>query len=400
MKLYSRTALPYLSALGVTLACSSGGSGAPENTGLGATASISMTVAATTEVPSASNSVSVTPSAAGTPGPTTPSAMSAQSSSSATAAATGSLPPGSSSSTAGGASSAPSAAAPSASTSPTTSAPGSSTSGELPGDAGQDPPGPVTCDESEPPANVADWVEESWNSQLGDNIENRKAWLLDSVMKGGGQINLCVRWGATTAPSATVKAQLAASVEGWFNDWFRALGDYGCFPYADGIQAKLTGWAVKPGNEAWVSDLGSEVAVYTETDPDGEPKCPDACSFFENWDHEFPNCEGGEAFHTDYWLWVDDALPGGGGAAAVGGDWGLRMPVSSLVSSLGQSGNPIIEHEMGHGFGFQDYYDWTGSTPAGGSLMIVQSQAGGVPTVGDTWLLRRTWLESKRLRGW
>jgi hypothetical protein len=32
---------------------------------------------------------------------------------------------------------------------------------------------------------------------------------------------------------------------------------------------------------------------------------------------------------------------------------------------MGKS-NLVIEHEMGHGFGFQDYYDWTGSTPWAG----------------------------------
>lgn len=264
--------------------------------------------------------------------------------------------------------------------------------------------GSQACDDSapppEPPADVADWVQESWDAQLGNNIESRQAWLLDSVIQGEGQINLCVRWGATSAPSATVKSQLASSVEEWFNDWFRALGDHDCFPYGDGITTKITGWAVKPGNEAWVNDLGPEVKVYTQTDGEGEPKCPDACSFFSNWDHDFSGCPDGEEFHTDYWIWVDDQLPGGGGAAAVGGDWGLRMPVAAFVNALGKSGSNVIEHEIGHGFGFQDYYDWTGSLPAGGSLMVVGSQSGGEPTVGDTWLLRRTWSESKALRGW
>lgn len=293
---------------------------------------------------------------------------------------------------------------------------GSGTGGELPGaggaasggssgaggsaTGGSGTGGSLTCDTSPPPEGVADWVEESWNAQLGGNIENRQAWLLDSVVKGEGQINLCVRWGATSAPSATVKSQIAPSVEEWMNDWFKALGDYDCFPYGDGITVKVTGWAVKPGNESWVSDLGPDVKIYTETDGQGEPKCSDACSFFTNWSHEFPNCPGGEAFHTDYWIWVNDQLPGGGGAAAVGGDWGLRMPVASFINALGKSGSNVIEHEIGHGFGIQDYYDWTGSRPDGGSLMIVGSGASGEPTVGDTWLLRRAWSETRALRGW
>jgi hypothetical protein len=243
---------------------------------------------------------------------------------------------------------------------------------------------------------VNQWIEESYKGQLKSNITSRKAWLVDSVMKGKGEMNLCVRWGATTAPTAAVKANMASSVSKWLNDWFSQLSNYGCFPYST-INVKVTGWAVKPANISWLTDLDSSIRVYTETDGDGEPKCADACSFFENWNHTFPNCPGGEAYHHDYWLWLDDAI--GGGAAAVGGDWGLRMPVSNFVSAMGKS-NLVIEHEMGHGFGFQDYYDWTGPTPTGGSLMIVGSTSSQVPTTADAWLVRRTWKEMRTLRGW
>lgn len=256
--------------------------------------------------------------------------------------------------------------------------------------------GACTPDWGTVPSNVSAWINESWNAQLGDNIRSRKAWLLDSIMMGKGQINLCVRWGATTAPSAAVKTGMAAAVQYWFNDWIKNLAGYGCFPYTT-VTTKVTGWAVKPGNTGWVSDLGSDVKIYTEVDGEGEPKCSDSCSFFTNWTHTFPSCPGGEAFHHDYWLWLDDSI--GGGAAAVGGDWGLRMPMSNFVSSMNKS-NLVIEHEMGHGFAFQDYYDWTGSKPTGGSLMIVGSTSSQSPTTADMWLLRRTWKEQKALRGW
>jgi hypothetical protein len=249
---------------------------------------------------------------------------------------------------------------------------------------------------------VSAWINDSWNGQLGANIRSRKAWLIDSAMLGKGQINLCVRWGATTAPSASVKSGIASAFQVWFNDWFSNLAGYYCFPYST-ITVKVTGWAVKPGNTGWVSDLDSSIKVYTETDPGsdppGEPKCADACSFFENWSHSFPNCPGGEAFHNDYWVWLDDNLPGSG-AAAVGGDWGVRLPVSSFINVMGKS-NQMLAHELGHGFGFQDYYsDWTGARPAGSSLMFSFSTSSQVPTTADRWLLRRTWEETKALRGW
>jgi hypothetical protein len=273
-----------------------------------------------------------------------------------------------------------------------TSTGGKASGGTAPTNTG----GTGACDWSDPPSNVSAWINESWNAQLGANIKNRQAWLLDSVMKGKGQINLCVRWGATTAPTATVKSGMAGAVQLWFNDWLSKLNGYGCFPYPT-ITTKVTGWAVRSGNTSWVSDLDSSIRIYTETDGEGEPKCSDSCSFFTNWSHTFPNCSGGEAYHHDYWLWLDDSI--GGGAAAVGGDWGLRMPVSNFTSAMNRS-NLVIEHEMGHGFGFQDYYDWTGSTPAGGSLMIVGSTSSQSPTTADQWLLRRTWKEQKALRGW
>lgn len=274
---------------------------------------------------------------------------------------------------------------------------GAGTGGAATGGTGSG--GAASCEYSDPPSEVADWVQESWDAQLGGNIQSREAWLLDNVMMGQGQLNLCVRWGASTPPSSHVKQNIGASVERWMNDWFTALGDYGCFPYPDGIDVEVTGWAVAPGNESWVSDLDDSIGVYTETDGDGQPKCPDACSFFVNWDHQFPSCPGGEAFHTDYWIWVSDELPGGG-AAAVGGDWGLRMPVDSLVNRIDSTSDYVIEHEIGHGFGFQDYYDWTGARPDGGSLMIVGSTNTSSPTLGDIWLIRRAWEEMQVLRGW
>jgi hypothetical protein len=271
---------------------------------------------------------------------------------------------------------------------------GAATGGKATG--GTSTGGTGACDWSEPPSNVSAWINESWNDQLGNNVRNREAWLLDSAMLGKGQINLCVRWGATSAPSAAVKSGMAGAVQLWFNDWFSKLSGYGCFPYPT-ITTKVTGWAVRSGNTSWVSDLDSSVRIYTETDGEGEPKCSDSCSFFTNWSHTFPSCSGGEAYHHDYWLWLDDSISGG--AAAVGGDWGLRMPVNNFVNAMNRS-NMVIEHEMGHGFGFQDYYTWSGSTPSGGSIMIVGSTSSQSPTIADQWLLRRTWKEQKALRGW
>jgi hypothetical protein len=220
-------------------------------------------------------------------------------------------------------------------------------------------------------------------------------------MKGQGTINVCVRWSGTAKFTTAWRDEIAPSMERWFNGWFKALGSYGCFPYPDGVKVRLTGIAVKPGQQSLLEWTDRSIPVYTETDsgtdPPGEPKCPDSCSYFQNWDHSFPRCAAGEDMHFDFDLWLGDTLPGGAGA--VGGDWGVRMPRATLTDALGDQSFYIMAHEMGHGFAMQDYYDWTGSRPAGGSVMIVGS-SGATPTQADAWLLRRVWKEQKALRGW
>jgi hypothetical protein len=281
-----------------------------------------------------------------------------------------------------------------------TTATGGASSGGTTATGGASSGGAGSCEFPAPPADVAEWIDQSWNAQLGNNIRSRKAWNLDHIIHDKGEINVCVRWGATSTVPEAVRMNVAATTERWFNDWFKGLGDYGCFPYAAGIKVKVTGWAVRPGQQSLLGGI-SGVPIYTETDGEGEPKCPDNCSEFVHWDHQFPNCPGGAANHHDYWLWFDDDLPGGGGAAAVGGDWGLRMPVRTFVNAFNNPSYLVVEHEMGHGFGFQDYYDWTGARPRGGSIMIVGSTSGSqAPSTADIWLLRRTWKEMKTLRGW
>jgi hypothetical protein len=184
----------------------------------------------------------------------------------------------------------------------------------------------------------------------------------------------------------------------WFNQWFGLLHPYDCFPY-ESVTVNVTGWAVRPGQESLIEWTDGSIPIYIEqesgSDPPGEPKCPDSCGLFFNWDHEFPDCPGGEANHFDYSVWVDDQLPGGG-AAAVGGDWGVRIPVDSFISRLSSPNDTIMLHEIGHGFGFPDYYTWTGSMPEGGSVMIVGSSNG--LSLGDQWLARRFWSEAKANR--
>jgi hypothetical protein len=258
--------------------------------------------------------------------------------------------------------------------------------------------GTGVCDISDPPANVAAWIDESWKAEGRNNIAGHKTWLADAAMKGQGEIDICVRYGATRTVTTTTRDLLAPSMERWFNKWFALLYPYDCFPYPS-IAVKITGWAVKPGQESLLQWTDRTVPVYTEVSDGsdqakGEPKCPDTCGFFFHSDHVFTGCPGGAANHFDYTLWMDDTLPSG--AAAEGSDWGVRIPVATVLNDINTDAFWVILHEMGHAFGLSDYYSWKGSTPTGGSIMIIGS-ANGL-TVGDQWMVRRYWKETKTLR--
>lgn len=258
----------------------------------------------------------------------------------------------------------------------------------------------AACAYGDPPSGVAAWVDESWGGALSSNIAARQDWLLDAVVSGRGVINVCVRWGATSPFTTAVRDQIEGSLQTWLQGWLQYLEGDGCFPYAQGVTAKITGIAVKPGQESLLQWTDRTIPVYAETDPSsdpaGEPRCPDPCAFSLHWDHRFPDCPGGEQAHFDYAIWLDDAIPGG--ATAVGSDWGLRMPARLFTAALGAPSSRVIQQVMGYAFGFQSYAGWSGSAPDGGSLMF--GDAGDPPNAADGWLLRRLWREQKALRGW
>lgn len=73
-----------------------------------------------------------------------------------------------------------------------------------------------------------------------------------------------------------------------------------------------------------------------------------------------------------------------------------RSAVETLMGNINVETLDVMLHEMGHGFGLSDYYNWKGSTPAGGSVMMIGSARG--LSVGDQWMVRRYWRETKLLR--
>ncbi|HSC89852.1 MAG TPA: hypothetical protein VLC09_21395, partial [Polyangiaceae bacterium] len=102
------------------------------------------------------------------------------------------------------------------------------------------------------------------------------------------------------------------------------------------------------------------------------------------------------ANHYDLSLWLTEGMNGG-----AGGDWGQRVGRGYFVGAASQPTLHILSHEMGHGFGFPDYYEWATwmpGTPAPPSIMV--AGAAFEVTDWDTWMMRRLWSELRVSRNW
>jgi hypothetical protein len=89
-------------------------------------------------------------------------------------------------------------------------------------------------------------------------------------------------------------------------------------------------------------------------------------------------------------LWLTDDF------GFVGGDWGERLDRQYFVDSVEQDNQHILIHEMGHGFGFPDYYNWDVWSPTvAAPACVMNAGAAAQVTPWDSWMLRRTWSEIK-----
>jgi hypothetical protein len=67
----------------------------------------------------------------------------------------------------------------------------------------------------------------------------------------------------------------------------------------------------------------------------------------------------------------------GGFNGAVGGDWGQRLAPGNVMNNLAAASQLIVVHEMGHGLGFPDYYNWDAWAPGVApppTIMVVQAR--------------------------
>lgn len=277
------------------------------------------------------------------------------------------------------------------------------------GSGGSGSGGSGTCTTSTPPSQFTQTLDATWQEMTGQlvgqgagarggSILDFDNSILDQIFENDGALNYCVRYESTVTLSATNRDKLVAALERNLNEWIDQIEGYDCFPY-DHVPVKVVGWAAMNRSTFDWQDGAHPGLMYIGDDSfESAPQCAQACGrfFHKQPGYQYPSCSGGRANHYDMSLWLTEGMNGG-----AGGDWGQRVGRGYFVGAIDQSTLHILSHEMGHGFGFPDYYNWSTwvpGVPAPHSIMVAGAAAS--VTEWDTWMMRRLWSEMREDRGW
>ncbi|RKL33884.1 hypothetical protein BFJ72_g9666 [Fusarium proliferatum] len=242
-----------------------------------------------------------------------------------------------------------------------------------------------------PPSDLATPLKEVWDHEVKTYSDalGFKNYGWDQVIAGKGQLNVCVRWESSASVTAEQRTKVASALQDSYSAWMKWVSGYDNFPYEE-VKINVVGWAVK--NKSLLQGSTEGLDIYTDTDAEGIPQCSEKCGRFFHQDGDYSSCPGGAERHYDNSLWLTDGMQGG-----AGGDWGQRIGREYFMDLLGQKDIHILEHEIGHTFALDDFYDWT---PTGQTNFIMLAGSSTKVTDFDGWMLRNWWYELSRERGW
>ncbi|KAF4452344.1 hypothetical protein F53441_4796 [Fusarium austroafricanum] len=242
-----------------------------------------------------------------------------------------------------------------------------------------------------PPSELAGALKEVWDHEVKTYSDalGFKNYGWDQVIAGKGKLNVCVRWESSASVTAEQRAKVATALQDSYASWMKWVSGWDNFPY-ETVKINVVGWAVK--DKSLLQGSTEDLEIYTDTDAEGIPQCSEKCGRFFHQDGDYSSCPGGAERHYDNSLWLTDGMQGG-----AGGDWGQRIGREYFMELLGTKNIHILQHEIGHTFALDDFYDWT---PTGQSKFIMLAGSAMEVTDFDGWMLRNWWYELSRHRGW
>ncbi|MFC9424196.1 hypothetical protein [Streptomyces sp. NPDC056987] len=263
--------------------------------------------------------------------------------------------------------------------------------GAVPVVAGAAPAAAVPAAAWNPPAQLVRPLDEVWRhvESTYPDLYGFRNYGWDQVMANRGRIAYCVRWESDQPVSAQLRDEIHAALKRQSKKWTDTVAGFEGFPYAQ-VPVDIVGWAVK--NRSTLQWTDNSVDIYTNVlDGGGAPQCAPDCGRFFHQNGDYSKCPGGAARHYDQSLWLTKGFQGG-----AGGDWGQRIGSEYMVGARGQEDIHILEHEIGHTYGLDDFYDWT-PTGVGGFLM----KAGSATRITefDQWMYRDFWRHLKSRYG-
>ncbi|KAF2134434.1 hypothetical protein P153DRAFT_304767, partial [Dothidotthia symphoricarpi CBS 119687] len=246
-----------------------------------------------------------------------------------------------------------------------------------------------------PPSTMVTALDQVWNQTMKENPDGLKDenWIIDQLMASNGSLNYCVRWNHSGKSNATTRASTVTALQRSMQKWFDTLVGFEGFPLTK-LNVNVVGYAVK--DKSLIQGDTTGLDVYTTADADGVPECDVRCYRGAHLDGDMSECPGGTSRHYDISLWLDKSL-GSGEVGGYGYNWGEEIGPDYFFDNINNDNIHILLHEMGHGFGLLDFYDWE---PKDQSSFIMMAGSAMEITEFDAWMLRDWWRKLKAVRNW
>jgi len=270
-------------------------------------------------------------------------------------------------------------------------------------------------DSSEAPSDyqtACDWI---WSNRIEpEKTVTDRSTVFDQIIAGNGTLHYILLWQSDAPITLRQRQKLPEMLENAVNQWTDNLIGYDDWPY-EHITVKVVGFAVL--DESCLLDLQPDEIVYTDTThswlrdgivgsmgdktiPVLQPAEPTDYSRYVHWNDS--DWSYGGSYDNRYDMYLH-GIKGMTDAGGYGYHYGQILSDKSVFGLIdGTTSQHILLHEIGHGFGFPDYYGGEGESdgyplggfPGGeGSVM----KAGSCTYINDfdKYFLRYLWSKLK-----
>lgn len=264
---------------------------------------------------------------------------------------------------------------------------------------------------------AADWI---WTNRI-ESEGSMKDWstIYDQIVAGNGTLQYILIWQSYEKITLEQRQKLPQMLEDAVNKWTDCLVGYDDWPF-EHVNVKVVGYAVL--DESCIEDRQPDEVVYTDTTnswlrddmissgmgdnsvPAVQPAEPTDLSRYIHWADKNWSYNGSYDNRYDMYLHGITGMINMGG---YGYHYGQILSDNSVLGLInGTTSNHILLHEMGHGFGFPDYYGDNGASDGpppngfpGDGTSIMMAGSSSIINDFDNWFTRYAWSKLKEESG-